>query len=161
MKTVIVYYSMNGNTKYAAEEIAGRLGADIVEIRPEKAFPDKGFKKFLWGGKSAVMGESPELVPYELNTADYDCVILGTPVWASSFAPPMRTFAEENRAALQIKRLGVFTCFSGGGAEKAIEKLRKFIDIEKFDSKLILVDPKDKPNEGNAAKIDEFCDKLK
>lgn len=160
MKTVIVYYSLNGNTKYVAEQIAARLGADIVEIRPEKAFPDKGFKKFLWGGKSAVMGERPELVPYDLNTADYDRFILGTPVWASSFAPPMRTFVEENRAALQIKRLAVFTCFSGGGAEKAIDKLRKFIDAEKFDAELILVDPKDKPNDGNAEKIAEFCQKL-
>lgn len=161
MKTAIVFYSMGGNTKYAAEEIAAQLGADIVEISPEKAFPDKGFKKFFWGGKSAVMGDKPELMPYDFNAADYDCVILGTPVWASSFAPPMRTFIEENRASLQVKSLAVFTCFSGGGADKAIEKLRKFIDIEAFEAELILIDPKDKPSDGNAAKISDFCQKLK
>lgn len=160
MKTAIVFYSMSGNTRYVAEEIAAQLGADIVEISPEKAFPDKGFRKFLWGGKSAVMGDKPELIPYEFNAADYDQIIIGTPVWASSFTPPMRTFIEENRAALQVKRLAVFTCFSGGGADKAIEKLRKFIDIEEFTAQLILIDPKDKPDNSTTAKIADFCQKL-
>lgn len=161
MKTVIVYYSMSGNTRFVAEKIAAKLGADIVEISPEKAFPDKGFGKFFWGGKSAVMGDKPKLMPYKLDLSDYDRVILGTPVWASSFTPPLRTFIDENRSALQEKSIAVFACSSGGSAEKTIEKLRKFICIENFEAELFLVDPKDKPDDGNAAKIAEFCQKLK
>ena len=30
MKTIIVYYSMEGNTEYAAEKIASELGAESV-----------------------------------------------------------------------------------------------------------------------------------
>ena len=63
MKTLIVYYSMGGNTEYAAKEIADRLGADLLRIEPVKAYPDKGFKKFFWGGKASVMAEQPALQP--------------------------------------------------------------------------------------------------
>lgn len=160
MKTVIVYYSMSGNTKYVAKELAAKLGADIVEISPEKAYPDKGFSKFFWGGKSAVMGDKPKLTPYKLDISNYERVIIGTPVWASSFTPPLRTFIDENRSALQKKSLSVFICSSGGSADKAIDKLCKFIGIEKFEAELFLVDPKDKPDDKNAAKIAEFAGKL-
>lgn len=160
MKTAIVYYSMSGNTKLVAEEIAKQTEADIIRIEPEKAYPDKGLRKFIWGGKSAVMGEKPQLLPYEFDAEKYDRIILGTPVWASSFAPPIRTFVEEHKEGLKGKKIAVFTCFSGGGADKAIDKLKQFLDINEFEAELILVDPKDKPSEENESKIKDFCASL-
>ena len=44
MKTTVVYYSMGGNTRLAAERIAKDLGAELLEIRPKKAYPDSGFR---------------------------------------------------------------------------------------------------------------------
>ena len=67
MSTAIVYYSMHGNSEMVAEKIAAKLGADVIKLEPDKAYPDKGAKKFLWGGKSAVMGEQPVLKPYEFD----------------------------------------------------------------------------------------------
>ncbi|MGE9883084.1 flavodoxin family protein [Blautia obeum] len=159
MTTAIVYYSMSGNTKYVADKIAERIEADIIRIDPVKAYPDKGAKKFIWGGKSAVMGEKPALLPYELNVEKYDRIILGTPVWASNFAPPIRTFIKEN-PNIHGKKLAVFTCFSGG-ADKAIEKMKKYIGIEKFEAELILVDPKESVKAEDDEKIGVFCQKLK
>ena len=63
MKTIIVYYSMSGNTDWAAGELAERLGAEKLRLEPETAYPDSGFRKFFWGGKSAVMAEKPALEP--------------------------------------------------------------------------------------------------
>ena len=160
MKTAVVFYSMNGNTKQTAEKIAEKISADLIELKPEKTYPDKGFKKFFWGGKSAVMGEKPKLLPYEFDSEKYDRVVFGSPVWASNVTPPLRTFIEENRESLKNKSLAVFMCMSGSGGEKAISKLRAFLDIAKFESELILVDPKDKPSEENDKKISEFCGKL-
>lgn len=160
MKTAIVYYSMSGNTKYAADKIAEKVEADIIRIEPVKAYPDKGAKKFIWGGKSAVMGETPALQPYKFSLEKYDRIILGTPVWASNFAPPIRTFIKEN-PDIQEKRIAVFTCFSGGGADKAIEKMKKYIGIDNFDAELILVDPKEKVKAEDDKKIDVFCEMVK
>ena len=160
MKTAIVYYSMSGNTKYVADIIAEKIDADIIRIEPVKAYPDQGAKKFIWGGKSAVMGETPALQPYEFSAEKYDRIILGTPVWASTFAPPIRSFLKEN-PDIHGKKIAVFTCFSGGGADKAIEKMKKYIGIETFEAELILVDPKENVKAEDDEKIDAFCQMLK
>jgi len=49
------------------------------------------------------MAEKPELEKYTLNLSDYDRVIFGSPVWASNFAPPIRTFIEDNKEELEEK----------------------------------------------------------
>lgn len=159
MKTAIIYYSMSGNTKFVTEKIAQTIEADIIRIEPEKAYPDQGAKKFIWGGKSAVMGEKPKLLPYEFKAEQYDTIIIGTPVWASNFAPPIRTFIHENKS-IREKKIAVFMCFSGGGADKAIDKMKKYIGIDKFEAELILIDPKENMKPENDAKIEEFCSAL-
>ena len=159
MKTIIVYYSMGGNTEYAAQKVAEELGADLLRIEPKKAYPDSGFRKFLWGGKSAVMAETPELEPYEFDGTDYERVILGFPVWAGNVTPPIRTFLKEND--LSGKSLAAFACQSGAGAEKAFGKLLAAVGADKLEAELILIDPKDKPSEANEQKIRAFCEKLK
>lgn len=163
MKTAIVYYSMSGNTEYLAEKIADELKASdevsIIRINPQKAYPDKGARKFIWGGKSAVMGDTPKLIPYEFNSEDYDRIILGTPVWASTFVPPIKTFIKEN-PNISKKPIAIFTSYSGGGADKAIEKMRKQLGIERFIAELILIDPKDNIKKEDNIKISEFCSVL-
>jgi len=157
MKAAIVYYSQSGNTAWTAKEIAGKTGADLIEIVPQKEYPSSGFRKFFWGGKSAVMGDMPPLQPYRFDADAYDTVILGTPVWASRITPPLKTFVNDNLAALQNKKLAVFTCFSGGGAEKAIDALKKQLGVSGFAAELILVDPLSKPKSDTNGKIESFC----
>ena len=160
MKTVIVYYSMSGNCEYAAEWIGSELGADRIRLEPEKAYPDSGFRKFFWGGKSAVMGETPKLKPYVFDADKYDRVIFGFPVWASNPTPPIRTFIYENREALRGKKLAAFACCSGGGAEKALEKLKKMLERDTLEAEMFLIDPKVRQDPQNVEKIKTFCKKL-
>ena len=160
MRTAVVFYSMSGNVKQTAQIIAEKLSADLIEIKPEKTYPDKGFRKFFWGGKSAVMGEKPKLVPYEIDFEKYDCIILGSPVWASNIAPPLRTFAEDNKSALSKKQICAFMCMSGSGGDKALEKLKKLLEISAYKAEAVLIDPKDKPAHEIETIINEFCDKL-
>ena len=61
MKTAIVYYSLNGNVRYVSEKIAKELGADLIELVPVKAYPDKGMKKFIWGGSAVTFKKKPDL----------------------------------------------------------------------------------------------------
>ena len=161
MGTAIVFYSMSRNTKFAAEKIAEVLGADLIEITPKKAYHDKGFKKYFWGGKSAVMGESPELEDYRFSPGMYDTVIIGMPVWASCITPPLRTFIEENKTVLVSKDIACFLCQSGSGAEKVFKKLKSLMDIPTLKAELVLIDPKDKPSDENDKKINDFCEKIK
>ncbi len=113
MKALVVYYSMSGNTEYVAKSISNKIESDIIKLTPKKEYPSKGFIKFLWGGKSAIMGEMPKLESYEFESDKYDLIIFGTPVWASSFTPPIRTFINDNKEKLWNKKFSVFTCFIG------------------------------------------------
>ncbi len=158
-KTAVVFYSMSGNTAFAARQIADRLRADLIEIKPKKQYPDKGLRKFLWGGKSAVMGETPELLPYHFDAEKVDAVIFAFPVWAGSIAPPLRTFIRDNLESLRGKRISACACQSGSGAEKAFGKLKACLGIDALAAELILIDPKDRPADGNPEKIRAFCDR--
>lgn len=156
MKTAIVYYSMSGNTQQTAEKIAKELGAELICIEPVKEYPSEGARKFIWGGMKAVMGEKPELQPYQFS-GGYDRVIIGTPVWASNIAPPIRSFIHENKEALKNKRIAAFVCYAGGGADKALLKLKQALGIDTLEAELILIDPKDNPSAENDEKIMAFC----
>ncbi len=158
MKTLIVYYSLEGNTEYVADKIAETCGFDTLHLVPVKKYPDSGFRKFFWGGKSAVMAETPELEPYTFDSANYDRIIFGFPVWAGNVTPPIRTFVKEND--LKGKQIAAFACQSGSGAEKAFGKLKAAIGIEALEAELILIDPKEKPSDENKQKIEDFCRKL-
>ena len=156
MRTAIVYFSLSGNTDFAAKRIAEKLHADLIRLEPEKAYPDSGFRKFFWGGKSAVMGETPALTNQPFQLADYDCVILGTPVWAGTFTPPLRTLIRANAGKWREKPVAAFVC-SGGGSGKALDKLKAELDIPSFAATLSLIDPKARPGQENESKIREFC----
>lgn len=158
MKTLIVYYSLEGNTKWAAEKLAARLGADTLRLAPKAAYPDRGFKKFLFGGKSAVMKETPELEPYEVDMTKYEQVILATPVWAGTLAPPLRTFIR--REDLRGKKLALAASSMGGSPGKTFEHLKALLGVTGDVPVLSLKDPKSHPSRANEDALAAFCDKL-
>ena len=156
MRTAIVYYSMSGNTAMVARKLAEILSADLIEIKPENAYPNKGMKKFLWGGKSALMAETPKLMPYTFTADPYDQIVFGFPVWAANIAPPIRSFVKEQHSALLNKRISAFACQSGNGGEKALKRLCDCLGRETLDATMILIDPKDRPTAENDQKIELF-----
>jgi len=159
MGTLIVYYSLEGNTEYVAEKIARACGFDLLRIVPKKKYPSKGLNKFLWGGFSVVMSETPELEPYDFDHDAYDRIVFGFPVWASNITPPIRTFIKEND--LKGKKIAAFACQSGNGAEKAFGKMKSAIGIDELEAELVLIDPKMKYRAENNDKINAFCSLLK
>ena len=160
MKRIIVYFSLEGNTEFIADELVKSLSADKLKLVPKKAYATSGFSKFFWGGKSAVMAEKPELEPYDVDLSAYDQIIFGFPVWAGTFTPPLRTFILENKEELKNKSIAVFACQSGAGAEKAFAKLKDCIGIDSFAATAIFIDPKDKPSAENANKLMKFSNML-
>lgn len=161
MNMAIVYYSMGGNTAFVAEKLAEALSADMIAVRPEQAYPDKGLRKFLRGGKSAVMAETPKLEPYTFNAEAYDRIIFGFPVWASNIAPPVRTFIRENADALKARKIAAFACQSGSGGEKALRKLAECLQRDTLEAVMILIDPKARPKPENDLKMAVFLEQVR
>ena len=154
MNTLIVYYSLQGNTEYAAKRIAANIGADTLRLYSKKAYKDKGFAKFLSGGRSAIKEETPDLEDYEINLSEYDRVIFGFPVWASNIAPPLRTFIAEHQMQLRQMELAAFATQGGSGAPKALKRLKDALGIDAFAAEAVFIEPKAQQSEETDAAID-------
>jgi flavodoxin len=93
MKTLLIYYSQAvGNTKTIAEKIQAALGCDTVRL--DTALPYTGsYDEIVAQGQREVnAGYQPELKPLDVNLADYDRIIVGTPTWWYTMAPAVLTF---------------------------------------------------------------------
>ena len=156
MRTAIVYYSMGGNTAWAAGELASRLDAEQIVLKPRRAYPDHGARKFLRGGSAALFGATPVLEPCGFDAAAYDRIILGTPLWAGRISPPLRSFLKKEGNALAGKPLAAFICSGSGDAAKAFAQLRKLLGRD-LTAELSLVDPKDRPSPENGDRLEDFC----
>ena len=118
---LVVYYSFEGNTQLIAETIAIAVSADILRLEVAKERKSHGFGKYLWGGRQVVMKSKPALKPMDKNPADYDVLYLGTPVWAYTFSPAMRSFF--SAVKLDGKKIALF-CSCGGDRRKTFEHMR-------------------------------------
>jgi flavodoxin len=112
MKKAVIFYSFEGNTKLMAETIAAAIGADLLELRPKKEIRSKGFMRYVWGGRAALMKIMPELLPFDKDVQGYDLIFIGTPVWAFTYAPPLRSFFAVH--PLKDKKIAFFCCHGGG-----------------------------------------------
>ncbi|WP_099187235.1 flavodoxin family protein [Tepidibacter mesophilus] len=126
MKKLVVYYSFEGNTKLLSQTIAQNLDAEILELKIKNEVKRKGFMKYLWGGKSVFMKDKPELEPIAINIDEYDVLIIGTPVWAGTFAPGLRTFFDKYN--IQNKNIFLF-CTHEGGQGKTLENMKSKLDM--------------------------------
>ncbi len=165
-KALIVYYSLEGNTKLVAETVKKELEAkgteaDLLELKAVKAYPTGKVSKYFWGGRSSVMAETPDLEMFVADMSQYDTVILGTPIWAASVAPPLRTFLRDYK--LVGKKVAGFVCCAGGATEKALTQMKELSGVDELVATMKLVDPasgRDKDWEEKTRKfVGEVCEK--
>ncbi|MFX1269774.1 MAG: flavodoxin family protein [Promethearchaeota archaeon] len=124
-KILIVYYSLTGNTQFIAEIIQDITKADILELKPIKELNSSSSMKYMWGGFQATMKMKPKLYEIDKNPLDYDLLFLGTPVWAWTYSPPLRSFL--SMYDLSDKKIAIWTCSAGvpgKGLERFINALK-------------------------------------
>ena len=54
MKNLVIFYSLEGNTRLMAETIAKEVNADILELIPKKKYADSGLKNSLGWNKCII-----------------------------------------------------------------------------------------------------------
>lgn len=122
MKTIVVYFSRTGNTRFVAEKIAENLGAEICEVVDKKN--RKGKFGFLKGGYESIRKKLTE-IRVSKKVDNYDFVIIGSPVWANGITPAIRTFIHQND--LSNKKIACFVTLKGDKPEKALEKMKEAV----------------------------------
>jgi Flavodoxin len=163
LKTIIVYYSLDGNTRQAAETLAGLIEADLCEIQPVKPIKSDGkptFRVLMRGGRQVTFGLCPKIRDFTVDLGEYDRIILGTPVWAGKCASFVRTFAKKyaKQHSLSEKVTAVFTLSGSGENAKCIDDLRKL--LPNISETVSLFDRSHSGSSENDGRIQDFARKL-
>ena len=111
MKNLIVYYSYEGNCEEISKAILEVIDADVLKVVPKKEKKTKSLFRFVWGGMQVYMTKKPELEKYNVDLSKYDNIIIGSPCWFGTYAPPINTFLSEN----EIKNKNIFLFVCNGG----------------------------------------------
>jgi flavodoxin len=157
MKTLIVYYSYDGNCAMVAERLGAALKAETLRLETAEDKRRSGLAKYVWGGKMVFSHASPALKPYAVTPEDYDLVVIGFPVWAGSPAPPLLSFLSETKLA--GKKIALFCCH-GGGKGKALRKAGALLGRNTLVGEADFVNPSRGDPEKIAAQIDEWAKRL-
>jgi len=115
-KILVVYYSKTGNTERVAKDVASALGADLEKVIDRK--DRHGFFAFFTSGRDAQKKRETEIEPPQKNPADYDLVVVGTPVWAWNITPAIRTYLDMQKG--KFKNIAYIITAGGTPAEKII-----------------------------------------
>ena len=115
---MVVYFSWSGNTRFAAETIAKKVGAPTFEIKAETPY-NRNFGKCCDEAQPECRGKTLRPIkPIEgLDLAKYDVIFVGSPNWWGTLAPPVRTWLTQNAAALKGKTVCLFQTHGGGGMQ--------------------------------------------
>ncbi len=133
MKTLLVYYSRTGNTRDVASKIAGEMECDVEEIRDTQK--RSGIIGTLKSVYQALRETDTVLEPYSRDPADYDLVIIGTPVWAGKPSVPVSTYLKENRS--KIKKAAFFCTYGGTGEEGTFRRMAEILESEPLQTMAI------------------------
>lgn len=118
-KILVVYYSRTGNTKIIAEEIAKQLNADIEEVHDQQN--RHGWLSYISTAYEAIFKKSTAIAPTKYSPANYNLVIIGTPVWASGMSCAIRTWINQNHQ--DLKRVAFFVTMGKSGDDKTYREM--------------------------------------
>ena len=147
MKKLFIYYSNTGNGDIVAERLL-KNGYDLRKVTPKRNLPKNFFFKVFFGGFLAGINKKAKLIGYDNSVADYDEIVIGSPVWCGKLSCPVNTVLA--KTDLNGKKVSFILYAGGGEAPKAEERLKN-----KFPNATVTVlkEPKKYPEELESIKL--------
>lgn len=132
MKTLILYYSRTGTTETVAKALAAALDAKMARITCPRY--DGGWFRYLLAGYDSVKGRLPPVEVPNLDFREFDRLILGTPIWTSYPAIPMRSFLSNDPDLPD--RISLFLTFGGHSPPEKTEQFVSDLLPVKLEARL-------------------------
>jgi len=101
-----------------------------------------------------MTGQKIPLQPFALDVQDFDILFIGTPVWAFSFTPALRTFFA--RTPLRNKKIALFCCH-GGMYGATFTNMKKALCENTIAGEIDFLEPKERASEACAQKAREWA----
>jgi len=122
-KTLILYYSLTGNTRAGCEVLQAELGADMIEIKDLRKRDGKwGFFKTAI---ASLVGKHTRIEPEKVDITKYHNIILGSPIWTGRLSMAIRTLIDRNR--FDWRKVIIYTTTNALEKEKYQEKSRNLV----------------------------------
>lgn len=139
-----------------AKEISSILNTDIDEITDKRN--REGVLGWMWGGHDSAFKKNTE-IEFKNNPFMYELVVIGTPIWAFTITPAIRTYLSNNK----FKKVAFFCTSAGSGIKRTLKEMEKLtgkpIAVLSLKSKAWSV-KLDLEKDNNHNRIKEFCKKL-
>lgn len=134
-KTLVVYYSYTNNVDRIVSELTLQIDADVIRVEPAEKGLDYSANNYEIGSAliSAIRSNPddaasyPAIDPVEVNLADYDCVIIGAPLWWSNMAAPLQTFLFHHGNEMAGKKMGLIVSSASSGISGVEDDAKRLI----------------------------------
>ena len=148
MKTLFIYYTNTGNGDLIADYLSNK-GVDVRKVERKKKMPKSFFFNVMTGGFLAGINHKDKLVNFNSNIADYEYIIIGSPIWNDRFSTPINTVLSQ--LDLSNKTIA-FALYSGSGEGKhAKAKIEK-----NYPNALVVIMKEPKKYSDELNKLDEL-----
>lgn len=122
-KTLVVYYSYTSNVERIVTELTRQIDADVIRIQPAEKGLDYAANNYAIGSAqiSAIRNNPNDLSSYppidnvDVNLAQYDCIIIGAPLWWSNMASPLQTFLFMHGKEMAGRHIGLIVSSASSG----------------------------------------------
>ena len=156
MKTLVTYFSAEGNTKALAERLASVIDADTFEIVPEKPYTKEeiNWKNPLSRCNKEKMGKKDvPIVGKVEGFDDYEMIFIGFPIWYFGAPNVINTFVKGYDWS--GKKIALFATSGGSEMGKTVEKLQPYIsgNPEVLDAKRFSTSASDEELKGWAENL--------
>ncbi len=122
-KTLIVYYSYTNNVHTVVSDLSTQISADMIRVQPAEKGLDYAADNYVIGSAliQAIRNNPddaasyPAIDPVDVDVADYDCIIVGAPLWWSNMAAPLQTFLFHHGNEMAGKKIGLIVSSASSG----------------------------------------------
>ena len=111
--TLILYFSMGGNTETVANYIHEEIGGDIVKLETVQTYPEDYDELVDYAREEQRDNTRPELETTIENIEQYDTIFLGYPNWWGDMPMPIYSFLDQYD--LSNKTIAPFITHGGSG----------------------------------------------
>jgi flavodoxin len=124
LRSIVLYYSRTGKTAAAAKAIADKTSSKIVEIKDLKS--RTGITGWIKSAMDARGMKTTQIDPSTLNTADYDTICIGSPVWGGKPAPAINTVMKTFE--VRGKDIILFVTLGGTSPDDTLNLMKKLVE---------------------------------